>query len=53
MRWILAPGAPTPPLGWWYPPSQASWPNEFDHLSKKIFLSENVSNAVACYACYI
>ena len=34
------------------PPSQASWPNEFDHLSKKISLAGNVSMTVPCKACH-
>lgn len=33
------------------PPGQASWPNSFDHLSKKIFLSENVSMTCHMQAC--
>ena len=45
-------GAPTPSARLVVPPSQASWQIASDHLSKKIFLAENVSMTVPCCACH-
>lgn len=44
--------APRPLRSAGVPPGQASWPNEFVHLSKKIFLAENVFVSL-CHAMHV